>query len=80
MALHEKSIPYLTLIWTKDTLKPSSSHFVNNSKAILLAAAEEGSLVPVITQYPFNAKTINVRPTKKWKDVDRVFSFCFFIC
>jgi hypothetical protein len=67
------------MVWTKDTIKAKKSHFVNNCEVILAVSTSDGkesflffltradNLIPEIDIFPYNSKSINVRPTKKWK-------------
>jgi hypothetical protein len=75
--LHEAKFPYVTLIWTKDTIKVLSNQLVNNCEVIFMISGDPKILVPSRAEYPLNSKSIKVRPTKKWKHEDEVTTFGF---
>jgi hypothetical protein len=68
-----------TFVWTKDTIKSSGAEFINNYEVILVCSDDEKNLVPQIPTFPYNSKSINVRPTKKWKNEDGVHFLVSFL-
>jgi hypothetical protein len=45
---------------------------VNNCKVIFVISGDVRNLVPSRAEYPLNSKSINMRPTKKWKNEDGI--------